>query len=498
MRSTCLLGVLIAAVSLLAVQALGQELPFRTHGDFYIADHGTPSEAIFRFQDLNQDGDVQDPGEQIVFYDLSGPGPDLTNMQALTIHPIDGSVWVSGTSLDIILRLEDLNGDGDANDAGEYKVFYDNTGAQAISSVVALAFSTTGKFLYLLNSGSADGVIRLADKNNDGDALDSGEATIYLDNTALSGSWLSSPSDLVLHKGDLYMVDSVKNVIVHLMDKNNDGDALDLNEGMQFAVAKAITTGSTWNIVFEFGTDVLYGVELSGGYNVRRWEDQNNDGDAMDSGEVTIFFDSASNANNYSLKTSFSLTADPAGSVYVCNHTADTVYKLTDLNSDADANDAGEATIYVANTGSPPPPRLLDRARDCVFGPAGEILQGAMSPRIGQTADWVLDDLLGGNLAYVTAVSFGKAGIPLPVPDIRSIPLTYDSLVFLSVANLLPILQNFQGFFPGPGQAVVKIAIPNVPALVNLQLHMAFVTLKPKSPSGVLTVSKPYSFTITP
>ena len=497
MRTTCLLVVLAFVAALVAVEASGQALPFRTHGDFYIADHGTSSEAIFRYQDLNQDGDVQDPGEQIVFYDLTGPGPNLTNMQALTISPIDGSVWVSGTSLDIILRLEDKNGDGDANDAGEFKVFYDNTGAQAISSVVALAFDKNG-VLYLLNSGSADKVVRLQDKNNDGDALDSGEATIYLDNTALSGAWLVSPSDMILHKGDLYVVDNLKNVIVRLRDLNLDGDAQDLNEGVQWAVAKpsGVGTGSTWNIIFHL--NVLYGVELGGSYFVRRWEDKNSNNNAMDPGEATMFFDSGNNASKVTLKTSFSLTADPTGSLYVCNHTADTVYKLTDVNQDLDTNDLGEVTVYVANSGSPPPPKLLDRARDCVIGPAGVIKVGVMQPRLGQTADWLLDDLLGGGLAYVTAVSFGNAGIPLPGPDIRSIPLTYDALVFLSLASLLPNQQNFQGTFHATGQAVAKLGIPNVPGLVNLKLHMAFVTLKPSSPSGVLMVSKPFEFTILP
>jgi len=222
-------------------------------------------------------------------------------------------------------------------------------------------------------------------------------------------------------------------------------------------------------------------------------------GTAMDPGEASVFFDSANNANNYTTKTSFSLATDSSGSVYVCNHTADTVYKLTDLNSDEDANDTGEAMEYVSNTGSPttgpPLARALDRGRDCMVGPAGEIIPVA-PPKIGTTASWLLDDPLGGSLPYFTALSFGNAGIPLGSPDIRSIPLSLDVLVYMSVNNLLPWLKNFQGVFHSSGQASVQVALPNNPALVNQTINMAFVTLKASEPSGILTVSNPYSFII--
>jgi hypothetical protein len=477
-----------------SVWAAAQTLPFRTHGDFYISDQDL--DAIIRFQDLNGDGDVQDAGEQIVFYDSTSPGPDLSNNQSVTIHPFDGSVWVADSTLDIVLRLEDKNGDGDANDAGEYSVFYDNTGAVPMSSVMALAFDDKG-ILFLLNSGTPDNVIRLEDKNNDGDAIDAGEATVYFDNTAVTGPWLSSPADMVFFKGDLYIVDNTitpKN-LVRIRDTNNDGDAQDAGEAVRWTDPTGGGGSFVWNIIFELKGPALFGVCITTA-NVYRWQDLNNDGDALDPGEVVTFFDSANNAGNISLKTSFTITTDPTGSLYVCNHTADTVYKLTDLNADLDANDAGEATVYFSNTGTPTPAVLLGRARDCIIGPAGVIMPGAVSPAIGKTADFLIDDPIGGGRFYAAALSFSNTGIPLGSPDIRVLPIGFDPLVVLSVNGLSPNFIDFQGTLSGPGQGVVKLAIPALPALVNLQLHMAFATLRQSAPSGVLTVSKPYGFVI--
>lgn len=485
---------ILVFITALAVTA--QTLPFRTQGDFYVADHGSRNEAIFRFQDRNQDGDVQDPGEQIIFFDLSGPGPNLTNMQALTVSPFDGSVWVSGTTADKILRLEDRNGDGDANDAGEYRVFYDGTGGIPISSVMALSFDGQGA-LYLLNSGLTDNVIRLKDKNGDGDALDPGEATIFFDNSASGGPWLKSPADLVYYRGAFFLVDNTISPkrIVRLQDLNQDGDALDKGEARIWADPAAAGGSFVWNLAFEAGTPALYGIDILTG-NVYRWQDLNNDGDALDAGEAKVFFDSANNASKVSLRVSFTIAGDPQGAFYVCNHTADTVYRLKDGNGDGDANDAGEVSVYVSNTGPPPLAKPLDRARDCIFGPAGRIQIGGIRPTIGKTVPWLLDDPLGGGLPYAAAVSLGQTGIPLGPPDIRRIPLSFDGLFLVSLGGLLPIFQNFQGVFPPAGQSIVKIAIPNEPGLVNVRVYMAFVTVKPGAPSGILTVSKPYSFVI--
>jgi hypothetical protein len=482
-------------VAVVSAQVDAQKLPFRASGDFYVADHGTSNESIFRFRDQNNDGDFQDAGEQTLFF---GPSAVYKNMQGLTIHPGDGSVWVCCSTADAVLRLQDLNGDGDANDAGESTVYYDNTGSVPITGPTAITFDDHG-VLYLVNSGSSDMVVRLMDGNNNGHANDPGEATIFLQNTT-SNTWLSSPGDIiyvfdaVANKDVFYLIDNGTDQILQLFDANNDGDVLDAGEVRKWATAKP-NGKFIWNIVFEPADQAIYGLDTnSGGSHIFRWQDLNKNGVATDPGEVKKYYDAA--IGTTSLYLSFCLTSDASGSLYACPHTQDLIYKFTDMNADQDVHDAGEVTVIFDTAGSPNPAYPLDRARACTIGPAAVIAFGQQRPVIGKTADFLIDDQIAGSLAYVAAISYGNSGIPLPGADIRRIPIDPDPLSYLALTNQLPFLQDFMGQFMAPGQAVLKMQVPNLAGLVNLQLHMAFVSLKPGAPSNILSVSKPFSFVI--
>jgi len=491
-RYYCVFSVLMAMVS---VQADAQKLPFRISGDLYVADHGTSNESIFRFRDRNNDGDFQDAGEQTLFF---GPSPVYKNMQNLTIHPGDGSVWVCCSTADAVLRLQDRNGDGDANDAGESTIYYDNTGSVAITGPTAITFDDQG-VLYLVNSGSTDMVVRLQDGNNNGHAKDSGEATIFLQNT-ITTPWLASPGDLiyahdaVTRKDVFYLIDNMTDQIIQMFDANNDGDVMDAGEVKKWATAKP-NGKFIWNIVNEPAGQAIYGLDTdSAGSHIFRWQDLNMNGVATDPGEVKKYYDAA--IGKTSLYLSFCLTSDASGNLYACPHTQDLIYKFTDLNADEDVHDPGETRVIFDNTGTPSPAFPLDRARACTIGPAAAIVFGQQRPVIGKTADFVIDDPIAGGLAFVAAPSFGNSGIPLPGADIRRIPIDLDMLSYLAITNQLVYAQNFIGHLSGPGQAVLKMQIPSLPGLVNLQLHMAFVTLDSGAPSGILSVSEPFSFVI--
>ena len=152
----------LAILAMFVATVAGQQLPFRATGDFYVTDF--TNDEVYRFQDLNNDGDVQDAGEQIIFYSDASPGPDLATPTGMTVSPLDGSVWISDVNLDVVLRLQDKNGDGDANDAGEFSVFYDNTGAIQLASANDLAIDPNG-IVYLAVAGTSanpkDQIVRL-------------------------------------------------------------------------------------------------------------------------------------------------------------------------------------------------------------------------------------------------------------------------------------------------------------------------------------------------
>ena len=90
----------------------------------YVCDSGT--DAVYRMEDTNQDGTIDPATEVQVFYDDSSPGPDLST--PLHLLGFGNSILVADAgTIDAILRLTDLNGDGDANDAGEVSVLYDDS-----------------------------------------------------------------------------------------------------------------------------------------------------------------------------------------------------------------------------------------------------------------------------------------------------------------------------------------------------------------------------------
>lgn len=78
--------------------------------------------------------------------------------------------------IDQLVRVTDLNADNDANDAGEAVLVYSNaaTGFTSVDVVSLL----NGDVLITDNSGIT--VVRLRDLDDDGDFLDAGESDLYV------------------------------------------------------------------------------------------------------------------------------------------------------------------------------------------------------------------------------------------------------------------------------------------------------------------------------
>ena len=116
-------------------------------------------------------------------------------------------------------------------------------------------------------------------------------------------------------------------------------------------------------------------------------------------------------------------------------------------------------------------------------------------PQIGTTFSLDLLAVRDPNLSYFLALSMTDITPGIGVGR-RIIPLVPDSMFFLTALNLVPaIFQKFLGTLDSSGAARAGIAIPNVPALVNIKFHAAFVTYPVAT--GVKTISNPFTFTIT-
>jgi hypothetical protein len=178
--------------------------------------------SLYSFQDVNSDGDVMDAGEAFNFMNPSGKNPlldqnvdfatgVLRNQETwdhATFPPVQNSynrfryvatlkeggkdiIYCASDASDssaysqneagdglngLIYRCEDLNLDGDANDAGEVTLFFDGSftsGFNAFPKIVGMA--SHGSSLYVAALTNDNVIWRLEDLNGDGDAMDANE-----------------------------------------------------------------------------------------------------------------------------------------------------------------------------------------------------------------------------------------------------------------------------------------------------------------------------------
>jgi hypothetical protein len=179
----------------------------------YVCD--STNDSVWRLHDLDFNGDWEEAAEVREYYsDVVGTIP-LTNPAACALLP-DGVLLVADTTEDVIVALEDLDLDGDANDPGEHRIFFDgNAGGNAsgveMSSVADLFLAADGKLWVTTadnGAGGIDAVFWIEDLDQDGDANDANEAHVYYQlTTAAVGD--SNPSGVVQGPdGALYYTDN--------------------------------------------------------------------------------------------------------------------------------------------------------------------------------------------------------------------------------------------------------------------------------------------------
>jgi len=108
-------------------------------------------------------------------------------------------------------------------------------------------------------------------------------------------------------------------------------------------------------------------------------------------------------------------------------------------------------------------------------------------PQTGSVLPFALDAPGDGGKPYALAASFGNSGIKIGG---HTIPLSFDSLLLLTVQNVLPgIFQKYQGTLSAGGTASASLLIPALAALKGITLHHAFLVIDPSKPGGIGTVS---------
>ena len=282
---------LVSAAALVAAPLSAQIpplLPYTRTVDMLVVD--SSFDGVWRLSDLSQDGDYNDAGEVNVYYsDASGIA--LTNPTCITVAD-DGTTYVADSTVDIVLALRDLNGDGDANDAGEVFDFYTVPNSVTPVGVSIPTKSVIGPDLCVyyseVGTGTAypKGVYRLNDLNQDGDCNDPGEAAMFWTPPVATTPFYWGLA--VDQQGWFYVSDHSTNEKVWRAKDLNGNGTIETNEQTLFYQ----TSASTWWEVAVRDDGVIVMCESQTPDRFTRVTDLNGDGDALDAGESFQAYDS--------------------------------------------------------------------------------------------------------------------------------------------------------------------------------------------------------------
>jgi len=284
---------LVAYAALLAPLVQAQAAP-----DVYVCD--SEGDKVWFCSDLDGNGDYNGAAEAVVFYD-DGLGPVALSVNAGLMRATDGALFVTDSTEDIVLRLIDIDGNGDAHGANEATVWFDGR---------------TG--------GNVSGVLM----------------------TSARGMW-RDPNG-VLWVASSNVVSGGNDAILRLEDLTGDGDANDLFEALEYyVIAPGATAGVSIPSAIVRGSDgALYyaenGTSANPAKGAYRLEDLDQSGTIDQPNEVTPYFIAPPQGG-----TAFhwEITIDTHGALYLGDNGNEIIWKLVDANNNR-VIDAGEEQQY--------------------------------------------------------------------------------------------------------------------------------------------------------
>ena len=320
-------------------------------------------DAAMRVRDLNANGSI-DAGEVFTFFSGANAAGTLGPMNPTCMAVSLCRVVAMGDQINRnVYWISDVNNDGDAQDQPESVVYADATNAALIS----FAFPTGAAFdsqcrMHIANAGNTfglDGIYRLQDLNGDGDAQDQvggvNEVTEFVGQPLMGSvnSALWGPQEIFFDPDDVcYMRNSVTNQhsIWRFEDGNGNGRADDAGESTLFFGAGNLS-GITLTAGFAMEQDrfqpgAMYTIQIAtGGLDqLIRMQDLTGDDDAQDALEAHTVWTEV--VITFSAIDAVSL---PNGDVLLTEGGSGRVHRLHDLTNDRDFLDAGEITLYHDN-----------------------------------------------------------------------------------------------------------------------------------------------------
>jgi hypothetical protein len=325
-------------------------------------------DGIYLTRDLNGDGDADDPDEATLYY--QDPNFATNNVNSI-FQSASGEIYYADIETDGVYILRDLNYDCDALDPDEFAIWFTGLNEEgfALPAPQGIWQASDGA-VYIANAGTLstppDAIYRTVDLNGDGDAEDVGESKVWFDLENLMDD--AVPFELVFIGDVAYFVDSAgDDKVWRIEDLNEDGE-IDVGE---FEIFIDETNPYGVGMFSALGTDYvsLYVIDLSGDPQVLfRLTDLNESGTIDDESEAVAIWDETyiPDPNNFEMSATFGLAVGPGGEIAVTSNggddpgVLDNVFRLVDLNADGDFYDEGETIIWAPGNG---PDTFVERAR---------------------------------------------------------------------------------------------------------------------------------------
>jgi hypothetical protein len=337
----------LAAAVLLGSSAFAQSELIFYQGDTVLNDWG-----IYRHLDRDSDGLFLAPNELIPFA-VDG-SVQISYVQDIKYRAegLNHFVYVISTN-DLILRLQDLDGDGECAGIGEITQWADTRGGAGVTNTSpdAMDYDPITGTMYVTddnwNAGSqpGSGIHAYTDLNGDGNADGPGEFAQFIDATIpMTVPGLTGP--VAIDTGDFegLMYDSTNGIVIGFeqqdlmlyafQDLNGDGDAMDPGEAWNFCNLNNDVVG------LELNADIM-----SGALQAPNCPSTSGVG-VYSSLEVLDFAPGAGPLGEdvyWIMSTASNASCTGAGGL---------LYRGMDHNGDLDLNDAGEVTLFTGGSGS--------------------------------------------------------------------------------------------------------------------------------------------------
>ncbi len=154
----------------------------------YVRDSGASTAGVYRFSDANNNGRADDPGETTPFItSANGSGVTIAAGVVMCLDPVrSNAVYFTQIVGGIrqLIRAQDLNSNGNAQDPGEAAVVWSTAEALTILDVLCLP---DGRVMLSDGSGSNKRILLLTDSNNDGLFDNATERSVYYAGTIPGG-----------------------------------------------------------------------------------------------------------------------------------------------------------------------------------------------------------------------------------------------------------------------------------------------------------------------